>query len=97
MHNTVEKIKEHEKHQWIWDKYKEDRKKRSGERRKKTKSILEKLKKASKKRIINDAISKGGKFTLYRQRGGGYRPIAMLEKMYDSTGLVPINYNILIL
>lgn len=58
----------------------------------KSKSILRKLKIASEEQIINDSVQKNGNYTIYRQRGGGYRPIAMLEKMYDSTGLVPINF-----
>jgi len=55
-------------------------------------SILEKLRDNSSGNI-GDVVTNGGKYVMYRQRGGGYRPIALIETIYQSTGLTPLSFS----
>lgn len=54
---------------------------------KETKNILHQLE--SNKKTINSEVCEDG-YTVFRQRGGGYRPIAMIDKLYSSGSIQPI-------
>ena len=55
-------------------------------------SILEKLRDNSSG-VVGDFVKEGGNHVIYRQRGGGYRPIAVMEAIYQSTGFAPLYFS----
>jgi len=44
-------------------------------------------------RILTDVVDPEGDYIIYRQRGGGYKPLTLIDDIYKSSGLRPIRFN----